>query len=490
MTKRLIMILALAFVVGIAFSAYAEVQNVKVSGDLLLRAITRSQFNLVNEFDGDNTKYKAAGLTSQMRLRVDADLTDNVSTTIRLINERAWGSGLSLYEPGAFFMEDGIRITDGQYLQGAVSIWDSPIEVDLAYVTLKEFLYSPLTLTLGRQELRFGNALIIGDSDTNMYANAYGIPFDLSLKKSFDAMRATLDYTPWVLDIVYAKLNENDVWWLQNLVNYEPEKNDADLYGMNASWDMKALGITGKTDFYFWRKENKLLWAETAGSANKDVVNTVGALVSGQLMDRLTGSLEMAWQFGRAPVDLTGLNDSNSKRRAMAIQAILNYAFDKKGSPTLGLCYTYLSGDNKDDNKNKFWDPMFEDQTPNNIVNAILPNSGVSAINLLGSIKPKEDLVLAMNFGYYMLPAKPKDSFYVPSPYGADDFTFHDVGESHSGKTRILGSALDLTATYDYTEDVQLGLTWGMFQPGKAFDREEGFKKTATQLIGSMKVTF
>jgi len=486
MTKRLILVLAFALVVGLAVSAYAEVQNVKVSGDLLLRAINRSQFTLIDSWDGDNTKYKAAGLTSQLRLRVDADLTDNVSTTVRLINERSWGGNLSIYSA-----EFG-SLTDGQEMQLESGMFDNEIGIDLAYVTLKEFLYSPLTLTLGRQELRFGNGLIIGDSDTNFFSDTLSMPFDLSLKKSFDAMRATLDYTPWVLDIVYAKLNENDVWWLSKLM-LDPEKNDADLMGINAAWDMAALGVKGKTDLYYWRKVNKLYWSDSAGAANKDVVNTVGALVSGQLIDRLTGSLEMAWQFGKTPIDPTDIydeGDTNLKRRAMALQAMLNYAFDKKGSPTLGICYTYLSGDNKSGDKYKFWDPMFEDQTPNNIVNAILPNSGVSALNLLGSIKPKEDLVLAMNFGYYMLPMKPDEEFYVPSIYGVDGFTYHDVGESHSGKNRVLGSALDLTATYDYTEDVQLGLTWGMFKPGKAFDREEGFKRTATQLIGSMKVTF
>ena len=485
MTKRLIMILALAFVVGITFSAYAEVQNVKVSGDILLRAITRTNFSLVKggiyDWQEEPTsvgKYKAAGLTSQIRLRVDADLTDNVATTVRLLSEKSWGSDFSIY--------DSMMEIDGSYLSEA-SLFDK-IDIDLAYVTLKEFLYSPLTLTLGRQELRFGNALIIGDSDTNQFAIAFGIPMDLSLRKSFDAMRATLDYSPWVLDIVYAKIGEHDIWWFQSMLN-DPEKNDTDLMGINAAWDMKALGITGKTDLYYWRKENKLSWAETAGSDKKDVVNTIGALVSGQLIERLTGSLEMAWQFGKVSgEDLTYLNADNSKRIAMAIQAMLNYAFDKKGAPTLGLCYTYLSGDNKSDTKYRFWDPMFEDQTPNNIVNALLPNSGIMAFNLLGSIKPKEDLVLALNYGFYMLPLKGKDSFYVPSPYGPDDYSFHDVGEDHN--SRMVGQAIDLTATYDYTEDVQFGLTMGVFKPGHAFDKEEGFKSTASQLIGSMKVTF
>ena len=46
MSKRLILILALAFVVGITCAAYAEVQNVKVSGDITVKAVARDNFDL------------------------------------------------------------------------------------------------------------------------------------------------------------------------------------------------------------------------------------------------------------------------------------------------------------------------------------------------------------------------------------------------------------------------------------------------------------
>ena len=51
-----------------------------------------------------------------------------------------------------------------------------------------------------------------------------------------------------------------------------------------------------------------------------------------------------------------------------------------------------------------------------------------------------------------------------------------------------LGNEIDATLTYDYTEDVQLGLSAGAFIPGDAFSGAND--KTATQVIGSMKVTF
>jgi len=45
MGKRLIVLLALALLVGLTFSAaYAEVQNVKVSGDIIASGVARRTF--------------------------------------------------------------------------------------------------------------------------------------------------------------------------------------------------------------------------------------------------------------------------------------------------------------------------------------------------------------------------------------------------------------------------------------------------------------
>ncbi|MCX5703738.1 MAG: hypothetical protein NT066_04525, partial [Candidatus Omnitrophica bacterium] len=149
MSKRLILILALAFVLGLSLAAYAEVQNVKVSGDINIWGIARDNIDLGKERPTSGAPAPNALIThsdkerdvlSAVRIKIDADLTDNVATTVRLINERTWDN-------------EGVNNTD--------------IDLDLAYATLKEFLYSPLTLTLGRQELHFGNDMIVGDPDTN-----------------------------------------------------------------------------------------------------------------------------------------------------------------------------------------------------------------------------------------------------------------------------------------------------------------------------------
>jgi len=152
-------------------------------------------------------------------------------------------------------------------------------------------------------------------------------------------------------------------------------------------------------------------------------------------------------------------------------------------TPKIGASYTYLSGDTTGGTRNAGWDPMFYDQKLNNIVYTLLPFSNMNAFNLKGSCKPVEDVTVSVVYGYYGVAQKNSTSFTVPNTF--DNGSTYYTG-TYTGKTH-LGDALDGTITYDYTEDVQLGLTGGYFLPGDALTSDSA---NATQIIGSMKVTF
>jgi len=443
MGKRLILVLALALIVGLTFSAaYAEVQNVKVSGDIIASGVARSHFDLTSN-GADKSILRQNFLMSQVRLRVDADLTDNVMATVRLINERIW-NGQNDTNTGS-----GNNSTN--------------IDLDLAYVTLKEFLYSPLTLTIGRQEIRFGNGFVIGNAKAS--AGTTGIPTDLSERKAFDAIRATLNYDPLVVDLVYAQIKQTD----------SIDRNTVSLTGINATY-----ALSKKTDVsaYYWLQKNNNQ-AITTGSRT-DQLSTIGALVSTSPIENLVGSLEAAYQFGRNTASATGAK----RHGAWALQAMADYTFAKvKTTPKIGASYTYLSGDQTGGTRNEGWNPLFYDQKLNNIVYTLLPFSNMHAFNLKGSMKPVEDVTVSAVYGYYDVAQKNAASYTVPNTY--DNGVTYYTG-TYTGKTH-LGSALDGTVTYDYTEDVQFGLTAGYFIPGRALADDA---QNATQLIGSMKVTF
>lgn len=458
MGKRLIVVLAFALALCFTVAAYAETQNLKVSGDLLMRAIDRSGFTL-NKAE----KYQVSGLITSARVKVDADLTDNVIATVRLLNERSWGQSFESETIGAVTL-------------GTSTLSDN-IAIDLAYATLKEFLYSPLTLVVGRQELKYGNTMVIGNPGTDEWQ----IPADLSVKRSFDAIKAILNYDPLIVDVLFAKINENDIWYSV----HSPESNDVDLYGLNAKYDMSGLGLNGTTDFYYFNRVNKSS-SYTAGIRNADTCHTMGLLVSGKIKSSLTGSFEYARQFGNVASDTIGANTGvNLDRSAWALQAGLNLALTRKWSPNLGLVYSYFSGDRTNNHKYTFWDPMYEDQVPNTIVNAILPQTNCQSIQAKASIQPTEDVKISGTYGYYLLAKEMSINNGIPSSYGNQATGFYPMSDK-----KDLGHAVDLLATYDYTEDVQLGLAFGLFDPGSAFRESAGYKQTATQLIGSMKVTF
>jgi len=451
MSKRLILVLTLAFVVGISFAAYAEVQNIKVSGDLLFTTVSRQMFGLggATSVSGDKKSDTENLLVTQARLRLDADLTDNVMATVRLINERAWGTETSATE-------------------------SSNIDVDLAYVSLKEFLYSPLSVTVGRQEIKLGNGLIIGNSRSLNSGNLNGVPSDLSLRKAFDAITAVLDYDPLVITGLYAKI---DGYGRTLAGGARSEREETELWGVDTTYDFGRRGA--KADVYYLRKNGDANGTTVTTAYKEDVINVMGALLSATPIENLKTSAEFAYQYG----EVSG--GSASIKRAMAAQVMADYTFaNRRYTPALGVSYTYLSGDkDTNDNKDKSWDRMFYDQALNNIAYAIFPFSNMEVVNLKGSMKPKEDITLAVNWGYYRLAHKVSSltSVNIDGDGNANTYTMDST-------KKMLGNEVDLTATYDYTEDVQLGLTAGIFTPGKAFAALN--RDIATQLVGTMKITF
>lgn len=451
MGRRLIVVLALALAVGIAFSpAFAEVQNVKVSGDLNMFGAIRNNFDLTRGPKGNTRNDDESFFATQTRVRVDADLTDNVSAVVRLVNERRWDSDNN-----------------------------TNIDLDLAYVGLKEFLYSPLSLTIGRQELVYGNKLILAKRSRENAPN--GIPSDLSIRKSFDAIKAVLNYDPLVVDLIYAKISE---WVADTSPSIRGVKNDANLFGVYASYDVNRKLKADVYGFYRHDRNKNALKAFPNDSRKDDTLYTLGTLISATPIENLKTSLEAAIQLGTNRKD-SASQDSDNSRKAWALQAMADYTLSNvKFTPTIGASFTHLSGDKGGQNGKRAWDPMYQDQTLNNITKAIIPFTNLNVINLKGSMKPTDDITLCANFGFYMRDKKSEVNMLSPN----EDSESKPYGEYAMTGKKYLGNALDLTATYDYTEDVQFGLTAGWFIPGKAFD--ESNRRTASQVIGSMKVTF
>ena len=444
--KLIVALLAASFMfVGMSFAA---VENIKVSGDMNLENINRD-FSLGAGSNEDSHQF----LISQIRLRFDADLTEGVSAAVRLISERTWG-------------EDNSVTSDSS----------DAIELDLGYIELKEFLYQPLTLIVGRQNLRYGSGLIVGDPDTNQGINTAdndsGLPTiatDLSLRKSFDAARAILDFAPWTLDFVFAQVDENAT---------NDKHLDEVLAGMNAAYDWSSYN--GLTELYFFAANNTP--RSTKENNDKDHVYVVGARTQFDPTDKITLGAEGAYQFGDRRVS----SSDNDHIRAWAGKANAEYRFLNKYNVKIGTDYTYLQGDSTTrGERHSGWNPMWEDETPAEIINVLMENSNAHYIRITGSMMPREDVTLGMVYCHAMLDKTLNSTSYSPlTNLGVSS------GYNYTVKTdeKQFGDEVDLYGVYDYTEDVQIKLVGAFFIPGDVFAKDND--NTAYSVRAGLSVDF
>ncbi|MDE1921578.1 MAG: hypothetical protein KGI24_09085, partial [Candidatus Omnitrophica bacterium] len=210
-------LLVAGLMVVLSTPAFAAIQNVKVSGNITSSFVDRSNFDL-----GSTTALLyTAGLKkqnvflTQTEVRIDADLSDNVSAQVGLINERAWNNHNGLGNSNAYN--------------------DTNVDLYLANLTLREFLYSPLTLTIGRQVFFYGNGLILGNGPANQTNGGLEyIDQDLGWSTAEDGIKAVLDYKPLTIDLIYFRNDETNAG-IQGLWSGSNYNRSSEVFGYNAN---------------------------------------------------------------------------------------------------------------------------------------------------------------------------------------------------------------------------------------------------------------
>lgn len=480
MKKVLLAVAVLAALV--AMPAFAAVQNIKVSGDIDSTYVYRDRFDLSGR-NGGTTQFEQNLFITQTRLRVDADLSDNVSATVALINERTWNNE----------GDDGVAD-------------ESDIDLNLAYVTLREMLYSPLTVQVGRQRFNYGNAFIIGAAGPNNTINdggLNGVAEDLTKRRALDGVKLVFDYHPLTIDMFAAKVDSN------NNAGTGRHNDDVDLYGINGNYQLGDQWNTTLESYFFSRLDRSL---QTVAGTKTDSVYTPGLRASTNPIKGLNVQGEVAWQGGnRATTSSTGAaRADNLPREAMGAQAIVNYQVQHekvaKWKPVVTGVYTYVSGDSNPSNssnaagnmttasKEKWtaWDPLFEDQGAGTIYNTLfdLSNSHIAVAS--AQLNPIEDVTAKLTWTGIWLDKEATDgsglvgagalkSFNMRQPDGT---TIQPVVTSN----RDVGYEVDADFNYDYTEDVKLGLSLGWFFPGGFFDSANN--ENAKQALAHVGVVF
>ncbi|HBR14784.1 MAG TPA: hypothetical protein DD723_04470 [Candidatus Omnitrophica bacterium] len=452
-------LLAFALTAVLAVPAFASVQNVKVSGNIDSLYLYRHNFDLGQEatIDEDQSEF-----ITQTFLRVDADLTDNVSTTVRLINERHW--------------------------QNTNDDSSSDVDLNLAFVTLREMLYSPLTVIVGRQDFRYGNSFIMDSTGTNNSAPSdsglSSTAGDLTKQKALDAIRIVLDYNPLTIEAFYSAIDPTTT----GLTTIDDSIN---LWGINTTYKLGDQ-MDSLVEAYLFDKKDK---SSIAVNQKVDHIKVVGLRGSTNPIEGLNLQAEYAFQTGTKAV-FSG-STINQTRESHAMQGIVNYQLPvlKDYNPTAQYTFTKvygnkngLSNDTTHDNYTG-WDPFFESQNGGTIFNGLFDLTNLVIHSLSLQAQPVEDITTKVSLHSLWL----QNDYKTGVSTASDLINRPDTGALRSSfpieeDESWLGKELDVDLTYDYTEDVQIGTSVGAFFPGSVFTQETD--NVAKQVLVNLNVAF
>jgi len=480
-------LLVAAIVVLMASPAFAAIQNVKVSGDITTSWIDTSGMDLGSQSSGvPNGEKKQNVFLTQTRLRVDADLSGNVSTTVGLINERAWNAE---------------TCTSGGIPN---SNCDTNVQLYLASLTLREFLYSPLTLQIGRQVFNYGNGFIMGDGGpiNAGAAEINSVYADLNERTAYDGVTATLDYKPLTISMIYFKNGQTNgsIEGLGHLNGTNSNGQSSDVYGYNANYQLSDPWSTVVEQYLFARVNGDGYDGSIGLPASKgDTLYVPGLRASTNPTKSLNLQGEIAGELGEIEVaGPTGAQQEGESRRAMAAQVLATYSlpFMDKYKPSVNASFTYVSGDKnaatdyngspvKSAKTYTAWDEFNTIQGAGTIYRAIFPMSDENIVSAGASIAPLEDVTAAVTWSGLWTPSR-FDNAQNPLTLLQPDGT--TVTEQVNKNAYWLGNETDINLTYNYTEDVTFGLNVGWFVPGDVFTANN--HDTAEQAIANVGVKF
>ncbi|MCM8812247.1 MAG: alginate export family protein [Candidatus Omnitrophica bacterium] len=482
--RKLLLVGLLAFAVALAGTAYAEVQNIKVGGDIDLKAISTHNYDLKEKnlnVPGGGAAFQGGAVTnddnssfflSTVRVTVDADLTDNVSAHVRLLNQRIWDAAISATDQ---------------------------INIDNAYVVLKEFLYSPLTVMVGRQDLNYGTGFIVGPgllADPNgafstVATGSQGqIGQEHSAYNSYDAIRMILDFAPVTIEGLIAKINETGV-----------STDDQDLYGVIVNYKVGDEWNSELEPYWFHKNDESaaLSFFDSIGTTTYDVnrVHTIGLRIASSPVQNLKLNLEGAGQFGELEERTLQL-ERDREAYAALIEAHYTWA-DCSWTPTTGFGWVFFSGD-EGVNPNtpqanqqqvddvESWDQMYRGSFFTYINEFFAGFGGTNLYTTFDTTDTASNTNRHLFYGD--LSFMPMEDITVWARYSHIRFDEEPI----QGRSSHAGDELDMKVVYAYTEDVDLGLGAGWFIPGQYYEDAPNSNVRGDDLaytvVGSASVKF
>ena len=433
--KKVWLIAALVGLSAMASSVFADVQNIRLSGDVRIRGYYLKDANSDVGTKQDVNDRDTSFITQRTRITCEADLEDHVLVVVTLRAEGQWGSGTA-----------GSAVSD---LSGNNNGFN--VGVNEAYVQLSEMFFTPTTLKLGRQYLNYGHGLILSSVD-QVY--------------NYDAGRIVLDFYPFTVDVVGAKLTDGSTY------SANPGHSGSNLLFVNGRYEMKDAIVKDVEVYAGWLANASANqpsgFAATAPTASPWILGLRGDLTP---VKNLCVWFEGAYEGGSAG-GAPAANGQGGGISAWLANLGAKYTLGKdvKLQPTINASYTYASGGGVLNNNG--WTANENQFRPFNSVvegyNGYLfapMLANIHIFNVGASVKPAQNVTLSLQ-GYYYV--KANGSAYAGSDPNLDFGGLSGLSAYQTAK-KELGEEVDAIATYDYSKDVRFQLIYAVFMPGQAF---------------------
>jgi len=360
----------------------------------------------------------------RVRLTHNAELTDGVSLVLSGEATGLWGS-----------QEEGFSS------ESAEGVLDLPE----GYVYFQDIRMSDWSVKVGRQHMNFGRGFLISDNEKEL---------------SYDAVLVTGEFPTWTISVAGAMLDE-----AQTLRGTRRR----DIVG-DADWNLFVLDVD-------WRDENilplglggYLIYAYDEKRADREPI------VIGVRAD-YTGEVWAAWgevayetgQWGEQGLD------------AIAVDVGASVTLAAKWSPKLKVAYTYASGDDAGSiGDNEGFQPLGQYRYYGYGLSPRMTN--IHIFNASASVKPGELWNLGLDYYHYM--QDEKEARIV----GNHILTDPGIMKRTTGLDRNIGDEVNLSVSYEYTDDVKAQLLFAYFMPGDAYGADDD---DALEIRGEILVSF
>lgn len=367
--------------------------------------------------------------------RDNADFNSNASDTLSFVGSRIrLHLGYEVTPDIAFFLQ----MQDSRLFGSETSTASNEKNLDLhqGYLTVKN-LAGPLTMTLGRQEMVFGDSRLVGNFGWSNIARSFD-----GIKLGYSTARARTDV--WVATVKkFANLDPDPAFTSSN-------RKEQTFFGIYHGWS----GIPGM----MWEPYAMFLWDTGSGGSITDPAArdqrrvTLGLRVASQaLAESADYTAEGAYQFG-------GIQGRDIRAYAFAVKA--GYTLPVALKPRIGIEYDRASGDdNSSDDKFETFENLFP---TNHIHYGYMDYVGwrnMQDLRFSLGVKPTKVSSISVDYHWFWL-AEKRDNWYRASGH-----IFRTTPTTGNTKAE-LGQEINLVAYTMIKEKLRLEAGYGRFFPG------------------------